>query len=352
MILRDQIFDVDGRNDYEFVKFFNAVFYYFLHQKTLNPDTLAKHFLMSVSIIFCTFFSSYYLGSFSFLKLILGILVYIPVLIIIRGNLKEYCTKKIDKRIKILLKSNTYTPFDDASIISGSHMSTVVEYVPYDAAQFHRQYARESMHYVPFQYPQISHSPAADEKSEFGYHIGNDEEMGQVGEAGTFEGKSIEEGETGRVVHDDLAIIVDSPICTTLERTKSKGSKGSKGDSNSDLGHILDKYSNLKVEESSGQDDLAIIVDSPICTTIERPKGSKGDSDLGHILEKYSIPIKVEESSEVEMGPTVQDDLAIIVDSPICTTLERTAGASFKPAKTRSESLDIEDLYDRAARED
>lgn len=45
--------------------------------------------------------------AFSATKLIIAFILYIPLLFHIRGNLKEYCCHKIDKRIEELLKKNS-----------------------------------------------------------------------------------------------------------------------------------------------------------------------------------------------------------------------------------------------------
>jgi hypothetical protein len=57
MIKRDQLYfkELQGQDE-EYIKFFKTVYFYFMHQKTLNPDTLAKHFLMCVSIVICMLF--------------------------------------------------------------------------------------------------------------------------------------------------------------------------------------------------------------------------------------------------------------------------------------------------------
>jgi hypothetical protein len=326
---------------------------------------------------------------------LVGTLVYIPVVIVIRGNLKEYVSKRLDKRLEHLVKSKEYQPFDGCSMISGL-TSTVVDYVPYNAANFHRQYERESMlHYVPFSYPQVSHSP--DQRSEFGYRISGDEEMGE-----SFENDGVipHIGESdfvsSRDEHDDLEIIVDSPIIRTLVRdSSSKGAAFKPASSKNDELNILALYergSLDRVENDGGvsrydagayissqgrdeHDDLEIIVDSPIIRTLVRDSSSKGaafkpassKNDELNILALYErgsldraeIDGGVSHNDEGDyissQGRDEHDDLAIIVDSPIIRTLDRETsakGVSFEHSSSMNDDYDINALYDRAARED
>jgi hypothetical protein len=57
MIRRDHLYQ-DENNDSEIFKFFRAVYFYFIHQKSENPDILAMHFLMLISIVVCMHSSS------------------------------------------------------------------------------------------------------------------------------------------------------------------------------------------------------------------------------------------------------------------------------------------------------
>lgn len=88
----------DEDYDSKFIQFFAAIYTYFDVQRTINADVLAQYALMTFTVT---------IWFISFANLIVAFFVYMPLLFKIRGNLKEYCCHKIDKRIDELLRKKS-----------------------------------------------------------------------------------------------------------------------------------------------------------------------------------------------------------------------------------------------------
>ncbi|OBZ90201.1 hypothetical protein A0J61_01745 [Choanephora cucurbitarum] len=72
----------------------------------VSNDELGKTYIQRVMT--CTMIFSTVIFTISFLTFCAAVIVYIPVLCHIRGNLKEYCCHKVDKRIEQILKKQAH----------------------------------------------------------------------------------------------------------------------------------------------------------------------------------------------------------------------------------------------------
>ena len=79
-------------------KFFAAVYVFFNSNKDARPEILIQYALMAFTVL---------IWMIGFIKLIVAIMIYLPLLNRIRGNLKEYCCHKIDKRIEEILRKKS-----------------------------------------------------------------------------------------------------------------------------------------------------------------------------------------------------------------------------------------------------
>lgn len=59
---------------------------------------------------------------FNFLCLVVAFFVYVPLVLKIRGNLKEYCCHKLDKRITEILRLKSKKRFNDARKAELAHL--------------------------------------------------------------------------------------------------------------------------------------------------------------------------------------------------------------------------------------
>ncbi|CAG8471907.1 3725_t:CDS:2 [Scutellospora calospora] len=87
----------------------NGITLYYLIQINKSKEYLSfsAYGDMVHSLAMATMAVSIFLSIFSFIKIVAAAILYIPLLCHIRGNLKEYCCYKIDKRITELLKAQT-----------------------------------------------------------------------------------------------------------------------------------------------------------------------------------------------------------------------------------------------------